>query len=493
MMHGHGKSDSSIVPEKPPNEAGPEAKEVVEGRGLAKGKTPERNMSRTQGRSSMSSALERIRQAARRDKRQRFTALLHHVYGVEGLRAAYFGLKRAAAAGIDGRTWGHYGEELERNLLDLSERLRRGAYRAQPVRRAYIGKVGEPQKLRPLGVLVLEDKIAQRAVAEVLSAVYEQDFVGFSYGFRPGRSAHQALDALVMATLRRKVNWVLDADIRGFFDTLDHGWLVKFIEHRVADRRVVRLIQKWLKAGVVEDGKRIESEVGTVQGGSISPLLANIYLHYVFDLWVHQWRCRKAQGDVVVVRFADDFVVGFEHREDGERFLSELRERLVRFGLELHAQKTRLIEFGRHAEKDRQSRGEGKPETFNFLGFTHSCAKTRKGRFTVLRQTMRTRWQAKLRGIKAELRRRMHEPVPEMGAYVRAVLLGHMRYYAVPMNAVSVSHFRMALGRIWWRVLKRRSQKSHLPWARMERQVARWLPHTRICHPYPWVRFGVIT
>lgn len=402
-------------------------------------------------------------------------------------------MKRAAAAGIDGRTWQHYGEELERNLLDLSERLRRGAYRAQPVRRAYISKVGEPQKLRPLGVLVLEDKIAQRAVAEVLSALYEQDFVGFSYGFRPGRSPHQALDALVMAILRRKVNWVLDADIRGFFDTLDHGWLVKFIEHRIADRRVVRLIQKWLKAGVLEDGKRIESEVGTVQGGSISPLLANIYLHYVFDLWVQQWRLRKAQGDVVVVRFADDFVVGFEHRGDGERFLSELGERLARFGLELQAQKTRLIEFGRHAEKDRQSRGEGKPETFNFLGFTHSCAKTRKGRFTVLRQTMRTRWQAKLRGIKAELRRRMHEPVPEMGAYVRAVLVGYMNYYAVPMNAVSVSHFRMALGRIWWRVLKRRSQKSHLPWARMERQVARWLPHTRICHPYPWVRFGVIT
>ena len=493
MMHGHGKSDSSIALAKPPNEAGPEAKEAVEGRGLAKGKTPERNMSRTQGRSGMSSALERIRQAARRDKRQRFTALLHHAYGVEGLRAAYFGLKREAAAGIDGKTWRQYGEELERNLLDLSDRLKRGAYRAQPVRRAYITKVGEPQKLRPLGVLVLEDKIVQRAVAEVLSALYEQDFLGFSYGFRTGRSPHQALDALVMAILRRKVNWVLDADIRGFFDTLDHGWLVKFIEHRIADRRVVRLIQKWLKAGVLEDGKRIESEVGTVQGGSISPLLANIYLHYVFDLWVHQWRIRKAQGDVVVVRFADDFVVGFEHREDGERFLSELGERLARFGLELHAQKTRLIEFGRHAEKDRQSRGEGKPETFNFLGFTHSCAKTRKGRFTVLRQTMRTRWQAKLRGIKAELRRRMHEPVPEMGAYVRAVLLGHMQYYAVPMNAVSVSHFRMALGRIWWRVLKRRSQKSHLPWARMERQVARWLPHTRICHPYPWVRFGVIT
>jgi len=494
MMDGHGKSDRPIVPAKPPNEAEPEeAKEAVEGRGLAKGKAPERNMCRTQSRRSMSSALERIRQAARGDKRQRFTALLHHGYDVERLRAAYFGLKREAAAGIDGTTWRRYGEGLERNLLDLSERVKRGAYRAQPVRRAYISKAGEPGKLRPLGVLVLEDKIVQRAVAEVLSALYEQDFVGFSYGFRPRRSQHQALDALAVAIQRRKVNWVLDADIRGFFDTLDHGWLVKFIEHRVADRRVVWLIQKWLKAGVLEDGKWKESEVGTVQGGSISPLLANIYLHYVLDLWVHQWRKKQARGDVVVVRFADDFVVGFEHREDGERVLSELGERLARFGLELHAQKTRLIEFGRHAERDRQSRGEDKPETFNFLGFTHSCAKTRQGRFTVLRQTMRRRWQAKLREIKAELRRRMHEPVPEMGAYVRAVLLGHMHYYAVPMNAVSVSNFRMALGRIWWRVLKRRSQKNHLPWVRMERHIARWLPYTRICHPYPSMRFGVVT
>jgi len=353
--------------------------------------------------------------------------------------------------------------------------------------------VGEPQKLRPLGVLVLEDKIVQRATAEVLSAVYEQDFVRFSYGFRPGRSPHHALDALSVGIMQRKVNWVLDADIRGFFDTLDHGWVVKFVEHRVADRRVVRLIQKWLKAGVLEDGKHIQSEVGTVQGGSISPLLANIYLHYVFDLWVQQWRFRKARGDVVVVRFADDFVVGFEHQEDGERFLSELVERFKRFGLELHDQKTRLIEFGRHAEEDRQSRGEGKPETFNFLGFTHSCAKTRKGRFVVLRQTMRKRWQTKLKEVKAELRRRMHTSVPTMGQYVRSVILGYMRYYAVPMNAVSVSDFRMAVGRIWWRVLKRRSQKAHVSWAQMERRIARWVPPTRVCHPYPWQRFGVIT
>ena len=494
MMHGDGKSDRPIVPAKPSNEAGPEkAKEAVEGRGLAKGKTFERNMFRTQSRADMSSALERIRQAARRDRRQRFTALLHHVYDIDRLRAAYFGLKREAAPGIDGATWRQYQEGLGRNLLDLSERIERGAYRAQPARRAYIGKVGEPGKLRPLGVLVLEDKIVQRAMAEVLSAVYEQDFVGFSYGFRPGRSPHQALDAISVGMMQRKVNWVLDADIRGFFDTLDHGWLVKFVEHRVADRRVLRLIHKWLKAGVLEEGKHRVGEIGTAQGGSISPLLANLYLHYVFDLWVQQWRRSKARGEVVVVRFADDFVVGFEHREDGERFLSELGERLLRFGLELHGQKTRLIEFGRHAEEDRRSRGEGKPETFNFLGFTHSCAKTRKGRFVVLRQTMRKRWQAKLKEVKAELRRRMHEPIPTMGKYVRAVVLGHMRYYAVPMNAVSVSDFRMAVGRIWWRVLERRSQKAHVSWAQMQRQVDRWVPQTRVCHPYPWQRFGVIT
>ena len=494
MMHEHGKSDSPIVPAKPPNEAEPgEAKEAVEGRGLAKVKTPERSVSRTQSRISMSSALERIRQAARRDKRQRFTALLHHVYSVDSLRAAYFELKRDAAAGIDGATWRQYGEGLESHLSDLSDRIRRGAYRAQPVRRAYISKAGEPEKRRPLGVLVLEDKIVQRATAEVLSSLYEQDFVGFSYGFRPGRSPHQALDALSVGIMRRKVNWVLDADIRSFFDTLNHEWLVKFIEHRVADRRIVGLIQKWLNAGVLEQGQHIETEMGTIQGGSISPLLANLYLHYVFDLWVKQWRKTKARGDVIVVRLADDFVVGFEHREDGERFLSELAERLKRFGLELHAQKTRLIEFGRHAEENRRNRGDGKPQTFNFLGFTHSCAKTRQGKFVVLRQTMRKRWQAKLKAVKVELRRRMHTPVPEMGRYVRSVILGHMRYYAVPMNAVSVSDFRIGVARIWRRVLKRRSQKSHMPWTRMQRYIVRWVPQTHVCHPYPWQRFGVVT
>jgi group II intron reverse transcriptase/maturase len=463
----------------------------VEGRGLAEGNSPERNAYRTQGRNDAQSALERVRQAARRERKQRFTALLHHVYDVERLRAAYLALERDAAAGVDGETWRHYGERLEDNLRELSERLKRGAYRAKPVRRVFIPKVDGRQ--RPLGVPALEDKIVQRAVVEVLNAIYEQDFLGFSYGFRPGRSPHQALDALTVGITTKKVNWVLDADIRSFFDTLRHEWLVQFIEHRVADRRVVRLIQKWLAAGVLEDGQRTRSEVGTVQGGSISPLLANVYLHYVFDLWIQRWRQKQARGDIVIVRFADDFVVGFQHRHEAERFLAELRERFARFGLELHPDKTRLIRFGRFADQNRRERGEGKPETFNFLGFTHSCGKTRKGGFTVLRQTMRKRWQAKLREVKAELKRRLHEPIQALGAYLRSVLNGHVRYFGVPMNGPAICAFRLALGRVWWLVLRRRSQGNHLPWRRMKRHIDRWLPPARICHPYPLVRLGVIT
>jgi group II intron reverse transcriptase/maturase len=401
-------------------------------------------------------------------------------------------LKREAAAGVDGQTWRHYQGDLESNLHDLAGRLKRGAYRARPVRRVFIPKSDGRQ--RPLGVPVLEDKIVQRAVVEVLNAIYEQDFLGFSYGFRPKRSPHQALDALAVGIMRKKVNWVLDADLCSFFDTLKHAWLVQFIEHRVADKRIVRLIQKWLAAGVLEDGKRIHSEVGTVQGGSISPLLANIYLHYVFDLWVQRWRTKQARGDVVVVRFADDFVVGFQHRIEAERFLAELRERFTRFGLELHPEKTRLIEFGRYARQNRRDRGDGgAPATFNFLGFTHSCGKTRKGGFTVLRQTMRTRWQAKLREVKAELRSRLHEPIPTVGTYLRAVVLGHVRYYGVPMNGPAIIAFRHQVGRLWWLTLRRRSQGNHLPWRRLFRLVTDWLPPARICHPYPLVRLGVIT
>jgi RNA-directed DNA polymerase len=490
MMHVRGKSDGSVVPTKLPNKARAAAAEAAEGRGPAKGNSPERNAFRTQRRGDAQSALERVRQAARRQRKQRFTALLHHVYDIERLQAAYLGIKRDAAAGVDGETWRHYGEALEENLQDLSERLKRGAYRAKPVLRAYIRKTDGRQ--RALGVPALEDKIVQRAVVEVLNAIYEQDFLGFSYGFRPGRSPHQALDALSVGITTKKVNWVLDADIRSFFDTLKHDWLVKFVEHRVADPRIVRLVQKWLAAGVLEDGKRTRSEVGTVQGGSISPLLANLYLHYVFDLWVQRWRTRHTHGDVIVVRFADDFVVGFQHRHEAEQFLVELRERLAQFGLELHPDKTRLIRFGRFAAQNRRARGEGKPESFNFLGFTHCCATTRTGRFTVLRQTMRKRWQAKLRELKAELRRRMHSPIREQGAYARSVVLGHVRYFGVPRNGPAISAFRLAVGRLWWRVLRRRSQAHRLPWRRMQRRVLSWLPPARTCHPYPLVRLGVL-
>src|SRR5271157_4070723 len=423
MTNGPGKSDRPVVPEKSSNKAGQAVAEEMEGRGLAKGNLPQQNASRTPSRNDAPSALERVRQAARKDKKLRFTALLHHIYNLDTLRMAYFRMKKEAAPGVDGETWRHYGEELERNLQDLSERLKRGAYRAKPVRRVFIPKADGRQ--RPLGVPALEDKIVQRATVEVLNAIYETDFLDFSYGFRPGRSQHNALDALYTGLLTKKVNWVLDLDIRGFFDALSHEWLVKFVEHRIADRRVVRLIQKWLNAGVLEDGKRIRVEEGTPQGGSASPLLANVYLHYVFDLWVQAWRQKRAHGDVIVVRFADDIVVGFHSKADADQFQAELTERMRKFDLELHPEKTRLLEFGPFAIRDRQRRGEGRPETFNFLGFTHICGKKRSsGRFTVVRQTVRKRLQAKLNEVKAELRRRMHHPIPEVGQWLRSVVDG---------------------------------------------------------------------
>jgi group II intron reverse transcriptase/maturase len=463
----------------------------VEGRGLAKGNLREQNASRTQGRTDAPSALERVRQAARKDRKQRFTALLHHVYDTDRLRRAYHAVRHDAAPGIDGQTWQAYGEELEGNLQDLSGRLRRGAYRAKPVRRAYVPK--SDGKQRPIGLPILEDKIVQRAVVEVLNAIYENDFLGFSYGFRPGRNQHQALDALAVGIQTGKVGWVLDADIRSFFDTLGHEWLVKFIEHRIGDQRIVRLIQKWLRAGVLEDGRRTQSEVGTVQGGSISPLLANLYLHHVFDLWVRWWRKTQARGRVIVVRYADDFVMGFQHRADAVRFQDELKARMGRFGLELHPDKTRLIQFGRFAAQSRAQRGQGSPETFDFLGFTHSCGKTRQGWFRVLRTTMRKRWQAKLREVHTELRRRMHDSIPEQGTYLRSVVTGHAQYYGVPGNSRSIQAFRWMVGWVWRQVLRRRSHKHRLTWARMNRLLARWLPTVRICHPLPRVRLGVTT
>jgi len=492
MMNEHGKSDRPVVPVKSSNNVGQPAAEGMEGRGLTKGNLQQQNASRTQSRTDAPSALERIRQAASKDKEMRFTALFHHIDSPEALRTAYLCLKREAAPGVDGETWRHYGEALEENLQSLSHRLKRGAYRAKPVRRVYIPKTDG--RLRPLGVTALEDKIVQRAAVEVLNAIYETDFLGFSYGFRPGRSQHDALDAVYTGLLTKKVNWVLDLDIRGFFDAISHEWLVKFIEHRIADRRVVRLIQKWLNAGVLEDGKRIRMEEGTPQGGSASPLLANIYLHYVFDLWVQAWRRKRAHGDVIVVRYADDIVVGFQVKADAEQFWAELVERMRKFSLELHPDKTRLLEFGPFAARNRKRRGEGKPETFNFLGFTHICGKKRSnGYFTVLRQTIRKRLQAKLRDVKAELRQRMHDPIPEVGQWLRSVVGGHIRYYGVPMNSPALSIFRFQVARLWQRTLSRRSQSHRFRWDRMRRLIDHWLPPVRVYHPYPLRRMGVIT
>jgi len=500
MSHRRGKSDRGVVPQKLPNKAAgeiPAAAEVVEGRLRAKGNAVAARMSRRTIRVyDVGTALDGIRQTARRkgkDGRRdaRFTGLLHHIYAVERLEQAYLAVKRDAAAGVDGQTWQSYGRDLQSNLLDLSDRLARGGYRPQPVKRVYIDKADGSK--RPLGVPALEDKIVQRASVEVLNAIYEQDFLGFSYGFRPGKSAHNALDAVAVGVSMKKVNFVLDADISKFFDTIDHDWLVKFIEHRVADARVVRLIKKWLHAGVLEDGRITQSELGTVQGGSISPLLANIYLHYAFDLWVEQWRGRHARGDVVAVRYADDWVAGFQYRGDAERFQRAVAQRLGQFGLKLHPEKTRLIEFGRFARENRRRKGQGKPDTFDFLGFTHCCGQSRKGKFMVLRLTSAKRMRAKLLAVKTELRKRMHQPIAEQGQYLRAVVAGHGRYFAVPCNGARVQVFRFQVGRLWHRTLCRRSQAKHLSWKRMHKIVAHWLPSPRICHPYPNQRLIVTT
>ena len=465
-MHERGKSDSPVVPAKPSNKTGGPVAEVVEERGLAKGNTVSKTRPGHSAGQGVSSALDRVRRAALKDKEARFTALLHHV-DLDRLRAAYRALSPKAAAGVDGVTWQSYGQDLEENLQDLHARLHRGAYRARPSRRVFIPKAdGRP---RPLGVAALEDKILQRALVEVLNAIYEMDFLGFSYGFRPGRSPHDALDALAAGMLKKKVNWVLDADIRDCFTSLDHSWLARFLEHRIADRRVLRLIQKWLRAGVVEDGSWTASDEGTPQGASASPLLANVYLHYVLDLWAEQWRGRHAHGDVVIVRWADDFIVGFEHREDAERFLADLRERFAEFCLGLNAEKTRLIEFGRHAVRNREARGLGRPETFDFLGFTHICGKTRKGRFMLKRKTIKKRMAAKLREVKTSLMARRHLPIPEQGRWLASVVRGHLAYYAVPGNIDTVTAFRTQAIRHWHRALKRRSQRHRLDWERMNR------------------------
>jgi RNA-directed DNA polymerase len=433
----------------------------------------------------------RIRQAAQKDKKLQFTALWHHVYNIACLRDAYLSIKRHAAPGLDDQTWQQYGENLEANIQDLSGRLKRGAYQAKPAKRVYVPKADG--NVRPIGILVLEDKIVQRATTGVLNNVYEADFKGFSYGFRPGRSQHNALDALYVGIETQKVNWVLDGDIRGFFDAIDHVILLKFVEHRISDQRVINHIKKWLNAGVLEDGEVTRKEEGAIQGGSISPLLSNIFLHYVFDLWANQWRHQAGRNKVIVVRFADDFVVGFESRLDALQFQEDLKERLSRFKLELHPEKTRLIEFGRNAAVNRKQRGEGKPETFDFLGFTHICGKSRKGRFALLRKTMRKKMQRKLMELKKELRKRMHAPISEVGKWLKSVLAGHYRYYGVPSNSHSMSLFRYQLLCYWKWIICRRSQRQRTTWERMKLIAARWLPLPHIYHPYPGERLRVTT
>jgi RNA-directed DNA polymerase len=488
MMHGHGKSDSAIVAVKPTNKAERSAAEPAEPRAEAKGNAGQQSTGRMPSRGTVEQALERIRRTARERKKERFTALLHHV-SIEHLGEAFGELKQNAAPGVDGLTCEAYEADLERNLEDLHARLHRGAYRPQPARRVYIPKPDGRQ--RPLAVAALEDKIVQRATAAVLNAIYEEDFLGFSYGFRPGRGAHDAMDALMVGITSRKVNWIVDADIRSFFDTVNQEWLIRFVEHRVGDPRVIRLIRKWLKAGVLEDGVVTVSDRGTGQGAVISPLLANIYLHYALDLWTERWRRREVAGDMIIVRYADDFIVGFQHESDARRFLEAMRERLGKFALSLHPEKTRLIEFGRFAAENRKRRGHGKPETFNFLGFTFICSKTRRGKFLIKRKSRRDRMRVKVQAIKQELRRRMHQPIPAQGKWLAQVVSGYFNYHAVPTNTRSLVVFRHRITLLWRRVLRQRGQNTAPTWDRMRQLVNDWLPKPRTLHPWPQVRFAV--
>ena len=488
MMHEHGKSDAAVVAMKPANEAAQAAEERVERRAVTEGNADQQSTFRTPSRIDVTQALDRIRRTAKERKKEKFTALLHHI-SPELLEAEFFALKRNAAAGADRVTWREYEQNLKVNLEDLHARVHRGAYRPQPSRRVYIPKADGQR--RPLAIAAIEDKIVQRAAAAVLNGIYEEDFLGCAYGFRPGRSAHHATDALVVAIERRKVNFVVDADIRSFFDTVDQDWLIRFVEHRIGDPRIIRLIRKWLKAGVLEDGIVSVSEQGTAQGAVISPLLANIYLHYALDLWAERYRRREATGDMIIVRYADDFIVGFEHEHEARHFLDMLRERLKEFALSLHPEKTRLIEFGREAENNRKRRGLGKPETFDFLGFTFICGRSRRGKFLIKRKTRRDRMRVKLQAIKQELRRRMHWPIPAQGKWLKQIIRGYFNYHAVPTNNRALLGFRDEIVRSWRSVLSRRSQRDSTGWERMRELADDWLPKPKILHPWPNQRFAV--
>jgi RNA-directed DNA polymerase len=489
MMHGRGTSDEAIVAGKPANNAERSAAEPVERRAEAEGNADQSSTGRMPSRETVTQGLGRIRRTAKERKKERFTSLLHHV-SVDMLRDAFGELQQNAAPGVDGLTCRDYETDLERNLEDLHSRVHRGAYRPLPSRRVYIPKPDGRQ--RPLAVAALEDKIVQRAVVAVLNAIYEEDFLGFSYGFRPGRSAHDAMDALVVAIGSRQVSFIVDADIRSFFDTVSQEWLIRFVEHRIGDQRVIRLIRKWLKAGVLEDGIVNVSDRGTGQGAVISPLLANIYLHYVLDLWAERWRRREATGDMIIVRYADDFIVGFQHESDARRFLDEMRKRLGEFALSLHPEKTRLIEFGRFAAENRKRRGLGKPETFNFLGFTFICSKSRRGKFLIKRKSRRDRMRAKFKEIGQALCRRMHQPIPVQGEWLGQVVRGYLNYHAVPTNSRALEAFRAEIIRRWRRALSRRSQNGALTWERMTSLAATWLPKPAILHRWPEQRFAVI-
>lgn len=486
VINAAEKSDVSVVPKKLPNKAG--AAEAMEERGATEGNAEEAPAGRTQSRETASMGLEGIREAARRNPGLKFTSLLHHITP-SLLVESFYELKRNAAVGVDGVTWGEYEDILYGRVEQLHKELHTGAYRAQAARRVYIPKADG--KLRPLGIAAVEDKIVQQAVVKVLNMIYEEDFLGFSYGFRRGRGQHDALDAVSVGITSQKIGWILDADIQAFFDTIDHKWMMRFLEHRIMDRRLLRLIHKWLKAGVIEDGRRTAAEKGTPQGSVISPLLANIYLHYVHDLWTHQWRGRHATGRVMFVRYADDSVYGFERQTEAEAFLAALRERLTAFGLTLHPEKTRLIEFGRHAAGNRRRRGEGKPETFDFLGFTHCCGTSRKGWFKILRLTVKKRMRTTLKAIREQLRKKMHLPVPTVGKWLASVVQGYFNYFAVPGNAYRLTSFRSEVCRAWRRILQRRSQRHRLSWQRFNRLVDRYIPPYRNTHPYPSERFYV--
>ena len=488
MMNGHEKSDPGIVATKPTNKAGQPVAELVEPRLGTKGNAEQQRMLRTQSRDRMSQSLGRVRKAARLRKKDQFTALFHHI-NVDTLRTAFYALRRKAAPGVDGMTWGDYEADIEPRLGDLHKRVHRGTYRPQPSRRTYIPKADGKQ--RPLAIAALEDKIVQGATVLVLNAIYEGDFCGFSYGFRPGRGPHDALDALCTAIDKRKVNWIIDADIQNFFGAVSQEWLVRFLEHRIGDNRITRLIQKWLKAGVLEDGVVTVDDRGTGQGSVISPLLANIYLHYVLDLWAKRWRQCEATGDMIIVRYADDLVVGFEREDDARRFLDAMRARLEKFMLSLHPDKTRLIEFGRFAATSRKKRGLPRPETFDFLGFTFICGKSRQGRFQLQRKTRGDRMRAKLRDIKVELRRRMHWPIPEQGKWLRQIVSGHYAYFAVPTNIRALTALRYHVVDHWRKSLRRRSQKDDATWGRIAKIAHEYLPSPRILHPWPSVRFAV--